>query len=73
VPKVGEGDGVLDEDGVVLGAAHERAVVAQRQLVDLDRAPGLDLARVRSGGRIRPKECCSTVSTEGDRRPVLKK
>ncbi len=43
----GEGDGVLDEHGVVAHARDERALlVRQRTLVPLHRAPRLDLAHV---------------------------
>ena len=42
--EVGEGDGVLDEDGVVLGLGHEGAPPTQRQRVDLDGAPRVHLA-----------------------------
>ena len=44
VPKVGELDGVLDEDRVVLRAGDERPLLAKDQLVVLHRAPRMDLA-----------------------------
>jgi hypothetical protein len=41
----GEGDRVLDVDGVMLGARNERSVrISERKLVDLDWTPGHDLA-----------------------------
>ena len=51
--EVGEGDGVLDEDGVVLGHGHQGAPAPQRQRVDLDRAPRVHLAR-EAAPRLRP-------------------
>ncbi len=53
VAEVGEGDGVLDEDGVVLGANHEGALAAQGKLVNLDGAPRLHLAGVGLGACLR--------------------
>ncbi len=66
-PEVGEGDRVLDEDGVLLRPGHERAALAlgpalpQRQLVHLDGTPGLHLARVRVGRNVGPYKLIQSI------------
>ncbi len=50
----GEGDGVLDEDSIVLGHAHQGACLTQRKLVNLNGTPGFDFADMDLGIRVWP-------------------
>ena len=43
LPEVGEPDGVLDEDGVLLRACYEWSLPPQDKVVVFNRAPGLNL------------------------------